>query len=77
MAGARASGGEDAGGGGLTARDERTAEPWSSFARFGKANIAGIEVMIPVLVLLLAGVASLGGGLFVALRRREAAGDAP
>jgi hypothetical protein len=78
VAGARASGGEDDGGGELTARDERAAEPSSSaFTRFGKANIAGIEVMVPVLVLLLAGVASLGGGLYVALRRREAFGDAP
>jgi hypothetical protein len=49
---------------------------WSAFTRFGKANIAGIEVMVPVLVLLLFGVASLGGGLFVALRRRGAGADA-
>jgi LPXTG-motif cell wall-anchored protein len=77
VAGARASGGEDADGGALTAREERAAEATSSFARFGKANIAGIEVMVPVLILLLAGVASLGGGLFVALRRREAGMDAP
>jgi hypothetical protein len=71
VAGARASGGEGAA---LTARAEREAEPSGPFTRFGKANIAGLEVVVPVLVLLGVGLLSLAGGLLVALRRRGAFG---
>jgi len=76
VAGARASGDEDLQGGALTAGSERAAEPSGPLTRFGRANIAGIDVMVPVLGLLVAGVLGLAAGLAVALRRRGALGGA-
>jgi len=79
VAGARSSGvGEPGGseGAALTAGAEREAQASGPLTRFGKANIAGLEVMVPVLVLLGAGVLTLAGGLLVALRRRGVFGGA-
>jgi len=77
VAGARASGGEDGDGNALTARNERAAQPASGLTQFGTASIAGVEVLVPVLVLLGAGLLSLAAGVAVALRRRHRTDEAP
>jgi len=77
VAGVRASGSEDGDGDALTARNERAHEPTNPLTRFGTASIAGVEVLVPVLVLLGAGVLSLAAGVAVALRRRNPTDEAP
>jgi hypothetical protein len=72
VAGARAGSEGDADGSDGTASTEgRTGPDTNPLTRFGSANIAGVEVLVPVLLLVGVGLLALLAGLVRVWRRRD------
>jgi hypothetical protein len=58
-------------------RDAEASGLTEALAVFTRSDVAGVDVMLPVLLLVGAGVAALGGGLVLGWRRGGAPGVAP